>query len=64
MKTKNQKKKQQGAKAYGTDRENEVSKTLITTLGNRINLETKQSVLITEYGALNQPITAHEVPEI
>ena len=49
-----------------TDRENEVSKMFIISLGNWIKLESRprsQAVRILGCGTLNQPITAHLVPE-
>ena len=55
-----------GAITYSMDRENEVRKMFITSLGNLIELEStphSQADRTLEYGLLNQPITAHLVPE-
>ena len=51
---------------YITDQEKEVSKMFFITLGNSIELESpwSQMVCTLEYGQLNQPSTAHLVPEI
>lgn len=48
------------------DQEHEVSEMFITSLGNLIELEStphSQADHTLEYGLLNQPITAHLVPE-
>ena len=49
-----------------TDRENEVNKMIIISLGNWIEMEStqqSQAVCTLEYGPLNQAITAHVEPE-
>ena len=59
-------KKKQGAITYSTEQENKVSKTFIISLGNWIEQEStpqSQAVCTLEYRPLNQPITAHIVPE-
>ena len=58
--------KKQGAVSYSTDQENEVSKMFIIPLGHWIELaNTPRSQVIRslKYGPLNQPITAHVIPE-
>ena len=53
------------AKIYSTDRENEVSKMFITSVGNWVELESTsrtQGVRTLEYGPLNRPITAYVLP--
>ena len=58
--------KKQGAVTYGKDGESGVRKMFIISLGNWIELEStpqSQAVHTSEYGPLNQPITAHLVPE-
>ena len=52
--------KKQGVVTYSTERENEVSKIFIISLGNWIELEStprSQAVRTLEYGPLNQPIS-------
>ena len=59
------KRKKQCVVTSSTDRENEVSKIFIISLGNWIELEStprSQAVRALKYGPLNQPITAHLVP--
>lgn len=58
------KRKTQGAVTYSMDRGNEVSKMLITSLGNLIKLERqRQAVHTLEYRLLNESITVHVVAE-
>ena len=58
--------KKQGAVTYSTDQEKEVRKMFIVTLEKSIELEStwNQMVCTLEYGQLNEPTTAHLVPEI
>ena len=58
--------KKQGVVTYSTDQEKEVSKMLITSLGNWIEQGSTpwaQAVRTLEYGLLSQLIIAHLVPE-
>ena len=59
-------KKKQSAMTFSTEQENKVSKMFIISLGNSIEQEStlqSQAVCTLEYRPLNQPITAHIVPE-